>query len=101
MPGNVSVRFSVEDQEVVRKALEDLGAQGQAALKKMDDAAKPASSGMKTISNIVEEIKGKMIGLAVPLGPLGSGLIALGPGGLVAAAGIGVAVAAMAKLGEM
>jgi hypothetical protein len=101
MPGNVAVRFSVQDQEVVRKALEDLGEQGKQALKKMDDASKTPSAAMKTLSNIVDEVKGRMVGLAVPLGPVGSGLIALGPGGLVAAAGIGAAITAMAKLAEL
>src|SRR4051812_21619196 len=101
MPANVAVRFSVEDQEVIRKALEDLGAQGQGALKKMDDASKAPSSGMKSLSNIVDEIKGRMVGLAVPLGPLGSALIGMGPAGLVAAAGIGGVISALGKMSEM
>jgi hypothetical protein len=101
MPGNVAVRFSVEDQEVVRKALDDLGAQGQGALKKMDDASKAPSSGMKSLSNIVDEIKGRMVGLAVPLGPIGSALIGMGPAGLVAAAGIGGVISALGKMSEM
>lgn len=101
MPANVAVRFSVEDQEVVRKALEDLGPQGQSALKKLDDASKTSSSGMKTLSGIVEEIKSRMTGLAVPLGPVGSALISMGPAGLVAAAGIGGVISALGKMSEM
>lgn len=101
MAANVAVRFSVEDQEVVRKALNDLGEQGKAALKKMDDTAKPSSSSMKAVSNVVDEVKGRMTGLAGSLGPVGSGLIALGPLGIAAGAAIGAAVLAFGKLNEM
>lgn len=99
--GTVSVRFSVADKEVVRQALADLGKDGDAALAKLNAAGDKPSSGLKALSDIISGLKDRVIGLAVPLGPVGSALISFGPIGIVAAAGLGLAWTAMWKLAEM
>ncbi len=61
--GNVTVRFSVQDQEVVRKALEQLGADGQAALKKIDAAGQTPSASLKFLNSIMGDLRGQAMGL--------------------------------------
>jgi hypothetical protein len=89
MSGNVVVRFSVEDQEKVRAALQSLGKEGQSALDKMNAAGQSSSKGVGAVSNVVADLKGKLGGLAGSLGTVGDGLVGLGPLGLVAAGAIG------------
>lgn len=101
MSGNVSVRFSVQDQEVVKKALEQLGADGEAALRKIDAASQQPSKALSLLSATVETARSRLMGLAVPLGPVGSALVAMGPAGLVAAAGIGGAITALQKMSSL
>ena len=55
--GNVTVRFSVQDQEAVRKALEQLGRDGDAALRKIDAAGKPVSRTMGSVSEIMGDLR--------------------------------------------
>ncbi|WP_165063931.1 tape measure protein [Paludisphaera rhizosphaerae] len=45
----VSVRFTTKDSEVVKRALNDLGAQGQKALQRLEDATNGPSKGLKAI----------------------------------------------------
>ena len=98
--GNVTVRFSVQDQEVVRKALEQLGADGQAALKKIDAAGQTPSASLKFLDSIMGDLRGQALGLIAPLGGVGQGFIQLGPAGFVAATAIGVVVAAFSAASE-
>jgi hypothetical protein len=55
--GNVTVRFSVQDQEAVRKALEQLGRDGDSALRKIDAAGKPVSRTMGSVSEIMGDLR--------------------------------------------
>ncbi len=87
--GSVSVRFSVENAEVVRKALQDLGKDGERALKQLETAGQRPSAGLRAISSVAEEVKGKAQALAGQAGTLGVALQTIGPVGLVAAAAIG------------
>jgi hypothetical protein len=100
MAGTVEVRFSVKDEETVRVALERLGKDGQAALQKLDAASRQPSAGLKSLSGIMEELKGRATGFAFSLGPVGTGLVALGPVGLVVAASLGVITTAFTKATE-
>ncbi|WP_291006445.1 hypothetical protein [Hyphomicrobium sp.] len=100
MAADVKIRFSVENQEVVRKALEALGPAGDKALKQLDAASRQPNSGLKGLSAIIEELKGRATGLAFSLGPAGSGLVALGPSGLAVAAVLGGVVTAFTALSE-
>ena len=98
--GNVTVRFSVQDQEAVRKALEQLGRDGDAALRKIDAAGKPVSKTMGSVSEIMGDLRARATATAESLGPVGTFLTSLGPAGLAAGAAIGVTVTGLFKLAE-
>ena len=90
MPGNVNVRFSVQDAEVVRKALADLGKDGQAALDKLSAAGKKPSESLKVVNDVVGSIKSGAADLSGKIGIAGTALSALGPVGLATAAALGL-----------
>ena len=98
--GNVTIRFSVQDQEVVRKALEQLGKDGDAALSKLDAAGKPVSRTMGAVSDVVGDLRARAQAAAGSLGPVGTFLGSLSPAGLAAGAAIGITVGALSKLIE-
>jgi hypothetical protein len=82
--GNVSVRFSVQDAEVVRQALEKLGKDGQGALDRINAAGQKPGVFMTALSNAVGGVKGQLVGMAAGFGPVGVFLAGLGPVGLAA-----------------
>jgi hypothetical protein len=86
--GSVNVRFSVSDSEVVRQALEKLGKDGEAALKKLDAAAK-GQQGVGVFGKLVGEVKDRAASMTSSLGVAGTALLSLGPTGLVAGAALG------------
>lgn len=101
--GDASVRLSVEGAEEVRAELEKLGTVGQKALDKLNAAAsvagnKGGSSGLNAVAAVIDELKSKATGLAFNLGPVGTGLIALGPVGLAAGAALGGVAAALSAM---
>ena len=98
--GNVTIRFSVQDQEVVRKALEQLGKDGDAALRKLDAAGKPVSRTMGAVSDVVGDLRARAQAAAGSLGPVGTFLGSLSPAGLAAGAAIGITVGALSTLIE-
>ena len=98
--GNVTVRFSVQDQEAVRRALEQLGRDGDAALRKIDAAGRPVSKTMGSVSEIMGDLRTRAAATAESLGPVGTFLTSLGPAGLAAGAAIGVTVAGLLKLAD-
>ena len=85
--GNVSVRFSVENAEAVRKALQDLGKDGEKALKQLDAAGKPVTRGMAAVAEAVNEAKGRWTDFAASAGPAGRVLMSMGAMGAAAAGG--------------
>ncbi len=98
--GNVSVRLSVVDAETVRAALEKLGSDGQAALKKIEAAAAHPNTSLSAVDKTVAGLKQRFEQTAQSLGPLGTLLVGLGPIGLTVAAGIGAAVAIMYEMSK-
>jgi hypothetical protein len=98
MPGNVSIRLSIQDAELVRAALEKLGTDGDAALKKLEAAAKHPSAGLSAVDKTVADLKSRVESSGQSLGLLGTFLTGLGPIGLAAAAGIGAAVAVIYEM---
>jgi len=94
----VSVRFSVQDQEVVKKALADLGKDGEAALKKLDAASRTPSAGLTAMSAVIKEAKDKVGDASGELGIFGTVLRGLGPVGLVAAGAVGAVVAVIYEM---
>jgi len=87
--GQVSVRFSVENAEVVRQALQQLGRDGDRALKAFDASAQPANKSLNAISAAVSDLRGKAASLALSTGTVGTSLLTLGPAGLAAATALG------------
>ena len=69
----------------------------QDSLTKVGVAAKPTQAALKGISEISDNLKGRLADLAVPLGSVGTSLLALGPAGLAAGAGIGGVLVAVTK----
>ena len=98
--GNVTIRFSVQDAEVVRKALEQLGKDGEAALRRLDTAGKPVSRTMGAVSEVVSDLRMRAQASADSLGVAGVALTRLGPAGLAAGAALGVTVGALFKVIE-
>ncbi len=84
----VGIRFSVQDQEVVKRALRELGADGEKALKKLEDASKPAARNLLLVDETAKQARQTFEDFANRLGPVGSVLKAIGPAGLAAAAGL-------------
>jgi lambda family phage tail tape measure protein len=94
MAGEVAIRFSVQNTEVVRQALQALGKDGEKALQQLNAGTGAPNRGLNALSSLLDSLKGQVVGLAVPIGPLGTALMALGPVGIAAAAGIGLLVTA-------
>lgn len=92
---NLSIRLSVKDQDTVKRALEALGKDGQAALQRIDEGSKPASRGLLAVNAASQETQAGMAALAGRAGPVGNVLSAIGPAGSVAAVGIGAFVVGM------
>lgn len=101
---NISIRLALENQQQVTRGLDQVGTQGQAALKKVSDASAPASKGLLALNDASRSVRGEMESLTGRLGPLGSALSALGIGGVAAGAalaGLGVGLkAALAAAAE-
>ena len=76
--------------------LEALGADGEKALRRIDAAGRAPSAGLRALGAASDELKGKLGDLSGHAGSFGTALQALGPRGLVAAAGIGAVVVALA-----
>ena len=85
---NLSIRLALENQQQVARGLDQVGTQGQAALKKIESASSPASKGLLALNDASRSAQGEMQALAGRLGPLGSALSALGVGGVAAGAAI-------------
>lgn len=96
--GTVSVKFTVANAETVRQALASLGKDGEKALKQFDTSAQPASRSMLGLSDVVDMVRNRALGLASAGGTVGSVLTRWGPLGVVAGASLGVAALAISKL---
>lgn len=95
---NVIVKLSLKDQEVVRRGLEQVGVDGERALKRIDAAGRAPSAGLKALGAASDELRGSLGNLAGSAGSVGTALQALGPTGLAAAAGIGAIAVAIAGM---
>lgn len=93
--GDVTLRFSVENAEVVRQALGALGKDGEKALRQFDASAKPIPRTFAVLSEAMAQARLQGQAWASSLGPVGATLTAIGPAGLVAGAAIGGVLLAM------
>ncbi|WP_337875600.1 phage tail tape measure C-terminal domain-containing protein [Elioraea sp.] len=85
---NLAVRLAVIDGGKVKAELRDVGESGQRSLKRIEDAARPASRALQALDGAAGQVRGSLEGLTSRLGPLGGALSRLGPAGLVAGAGV-------------
>lgn len=97
MANDITYRVSLQDGEVVRRALMRLGKDGQKALARIERQSKPASKGLLAVNAVAGELRGGMSAMAGRLGAVGAGLGAIGPAGMIAAAGVVAMTAALAK----
>ena len=93
----ISVRLSVEDAEKVKQALEQFGASGEAALRRIQGATEPASRGLTAVNAVAQEARGHIDAYASRAGSLGTVLGALGPIGVAAAAGLAAVTAGLSR----
>jgi hypothetical protein len=94
---NVSVRFSTQDSELVRRALQQLGEDGQRTLEKLERASNGPSQGLRVLNEATNQARSGLEGLATRLGPAGAMLSAMGPAGTIAAVALATFSAGLAK----
>lgn len=94
---NVSIRLSVIEGDKVRQELTLTGEAGEKALRKIQNAAAPASRSLLAVNAVSQEVRIGMEGLAGSAGSVGSVLGRLGPAGLAVAAVIGTLAIATSK----
>ncbi|MDD3371508.1 MAG: phage tail tape measure C-terminal domain-containing protein, partial [Alphaproteobacteria bacterium] len=86
---NLSIRLSVMDGGKVKAELKEIGESGEKSLKQIELAGQPASRSLIALNAAANDMKGAAVGLSSQIGPLGAGLVALGPAGLAAGAALG------------
>lgn len=59
----VGIRLSVKDDAIVRRALQELGKDGEAALKRIERAGKPASTSLVALNAAAGAVRGSIGGL--------------------------------------
>ncbi|TAN65280.1 MAG: hypothetical protein EPN20_07705 [Magnetospirillum sp.] len=101
----VSIRLALEDGEVFRRALMQLGEDGRRALERIERAAQPASKALLAINEVGQALSGVVEGMAGRMGLLsaprslrsGDALMATGRSGLIAAGAVGAVGAALVQ----
>ena len=86
---NLAIRLAVIDGGKVKAELRDVGDSGARALQRIEEASRPASRALQALDGVSAEVRGGLEEMANRAGPLGAGLMRLGPAGLAAAAAIG------------
>ena len=94
----VAVRLAVIDGGKVKAELAGMGDAGAKSLKRIEDAARPASVGLKLVDGAARDLRDAVPALNTSLGGVGGVLASLGPAGVAAAAGIGALSAGLALL---
>ena len=74
----VGIRLVALNGKAVERELKKFGAEGQAALDRIQKASKPARAGLKAVDSGVGELKTRMTGLANSAGPVGTACTAIG-----------------------
>jgi lambda family phage tail tape measure protein len=86
---NLAIRLAVIDGGKVKAELRDVGDSGARALQRIEEASRPASRALQALDGVAGEVRDGLEEMANRAGPLGAGLMRLGPAGLAAAAAIG------------
>lgn len=82
-----AIRLAVEDSDKVRAALKGMGADGAAALRQMDTAARQVGPGLKAVDTAARDVRAEFDRFATRIPFVGGALKELGPAGLAAGAG--------------
>ena len=98
--GGVGIRVFVQGGEVVKRTLDQIGDRGKRMWTELATGQKTANPAFRMMSGAVGELKGGLEGLASNAGGVGRALAAVGPAGIVLAAGLGAAVIAVQRLRE-
>jgi lambda family phage tail tape measure protein len=94
---NLAIRLSVTDAAKVKATLNDVGESGQRAIRKVEDASRPASKALLALDGATGTLRGTFEGMTARLGPVGGALSRLGPAGLAAGAALGALTGIIAK----
>lgn len=98
---NFVLRLELENGQYVVRGLEDIGAKGDAAMKRVGRAAQvEASTGLRVLGTATDEARHKIDEFANRLGPLGRILTQFGPNGLYIAAAAGGFAFLAVKVGQ-
>lgn len=89
--------FDIRGGNAIQTLFFSIGEAAAASARKVDDAGKKASAGLKALDATAKELRGSVNGLVQTLGPLGNVLTSLGPSG-VAVAGLAGLAAGIAVL---
>jgi len=93
---DIAIKLSLQDAETVRMGLARLGAEGQAALERIERASQSGARGFDVIRTAGGGLMKMADGAVESLGAVGTALKALGPAGLAAAIPIAVFAKALA-----
>lgn len=93
----VVIRLSLRDADTVQRALEQLGAQGERALKRIEAAGSAPSAALRALGDISADLHGQITSLADGSGLLGRVLGEFGPLGIGAAAAFGALAIGLEK----
>ena len=97
---DVAIKLSLRDAELVKRGLEQLGADGQKALRKLESASKKPNRGLRALNSAVKSGKREMGSWASSVGAGTSVLSAFGVAGVGAAVAAGALFAALRKSRE-
>ncbi len=87
MTHSIAVRLVVDGGKAKAELIE-FGKTGKKSLNEIVLSGKPASNALKALGAAANDVKGAATGLAGQIGPLGAGLVAIGPAGLAVAAAL-------------
>lgn len=92
---DITVRLSTKGADQVKRALESMGREGQAALRQIEAASKAAQPQSRALARALDDVGNQVGGLGRDVPGLSEGLRGLGPVGNVVAGGLGLAAAAI------
>lgn len=89
---SITIRLGTKDGDKVLAALRATGTEGERMANRLERSGQKGDRGLRAVSRAAQDVRSNVDGLAGRVPVLGNALTALGPAGLVAAAGIGAIV---------
>lgn len=84
----IRLRLTAKGREELIETLRGMGREGERAARQIERAGRQAGAGLRTVDNTAKELKNSLMGTASRIPIIGRSVAALGPAGLVAAAGV-------------